>query len=60
MGMGMRYSLISMVNLEEGVGRGIRGKTDKGRGEGGTEGREGERGQERLRELLCVTRQITS
>lgn len=34
--------------MEEGE-RGTREKIDKGRGEGGMEGREGERGQERLR-----------
>lgn len=39
--------------------RGVREKIDKGKEEGGTEGREGERGQERLRGLLYVTCRIT-
>lgn len=63
MGMGMRYSLMSMVNLGDGgkrgggPGKGLQGKE----GEGGADEREGERGQDRrdLAGLLYVTRQIT-
>lgn len=60
MGMGMRYSLMSMVKLGEGGYRGIREEIDKGMGREGEREREGERGKERLGMLLYETCQITS
>lgn len=60
MGMGMRYSLISMVNLGGGGKGGSGRRLTREREKGGTEGREGKRGQERLGGLLFVTCQITS
>ena len=43
MGMGMRYSLMSMVNLE-GVGKGDQGEECQGNGGGGGRGKGGGEG----------------
>lgn len=70
MGMGMRYSLMSMVDPGGGAGEaagkgGIRGEDRRrvereGMGRRGVMGTGQERPEEGGRGLLCATRQITS